>query len=292
MLDTLQEYEAYLSGERKASRNTQLSYLRDLRQFAGYLDMTLDKADTESVGNYAGFLTERGKSSSTVMRSLASLKSFYGFMLEKGYVKENPVRGIPSARAERKAPQVLSGQEVERLLQAPRCSDPKGFRDKAMLEVLYATGMRVSELISLNLDDVNLSLRYIRCNAAGHERIIPIYQAAAQALGNYVNKSRRQLAGDPGEQALFVNVNGSRMSRQGFWKIIKHYQEKANIEKQTTPHTLRHSFAMHLLENGADLRSLQEMLGHADISSTQVYANMIKNKLADVYQKAHPKARR
>jgi integrase/recombinase XerD len=158
--------------------------------------------------------------------------------------------------------------------------------------VLSATGLRVSELISLDMDDVNLSLRFIRCNAAGHERVIPIYQAAAQALSNYINKARKQLVANPGERALFVNINGGRMSRQGFWKIIKHYQEKASIEKQTTPHTLRHSFAMHLLENGADLRSLQEMLGHADISSTQVYANMIKNKLADVYQKAHPKARR
>jgi integrase/recombinase XerD len=292
MLDALREYEVYLGGERKASRNTQLSYLRDLRQFAGYLDRGLESADTDAVSAYAGFLAECGKSSSTVMRSIASLKSFYSFMLDKGYVRENPVRGIPSTRAERKAPQILSGSEVERLLQAPRCVDPKGFRDKAMLEVLYATGMRVSELISLDLDDVNLSLRYIRCNSAGHERVIPIYQVAAQSLSNYINKSRKQLIGNPEEPALFVNINGSRMSRQGFWKIIKHYQERAGVEKQTTPHTLRHSFAMHLLENGADLRSLQEMLGHADISSTQVYANMIKHKLADVYQKAHPKARR
>ncbi|MCL2003370.1 MAG: site-specific tyrosine recombinase XerD [Oscillospiraceae bacterium] len=292
MLDALREYEVYLSGERKASRNTQLSYLRDLRQFAGFLGVSLESADAKSVGDYAGFLTEHGKSASTVMRSIASLKNFYGFMLEKGYMQENPVRGVASARAERKAPQVLTGTEVERLLQAPRCSDPKGFRDKAMLEVLYATGMRVSELISLDLSDANLSLRFIRCNAAGHERVIPIYQAAAQALSNYLGKARKQLVAVPEEQALFVNINGSRMSRQGFWKIIKHYQERAGIDKQITPHTLRHSFAMHLLENGADLRSLQEMLGHADISSTQVYANMIKNKLADVYQKAHPKARK
>jgi integrase/recombinase XerD len=292
MLDALREYEVYLNGEKKASRNTQLSYLRDLRQFAGYLDVSLETADLSSVNAYAEFLAARGKSASTVMRSIASLKSFYGFMLDKGYISDNPVRGVASTRTERKAPQILTGDEVERLLQSPRCVDPKGFRDKAMLEVLYATGLRVSELISLNLDDVNLSLRFIRCNSAGHERVIPIYQAAAQALGNYINKSRKQLIDNPEEQALFVNINGGRMSRQGFWKIIKHYQEKANIEKQTTPHTLRHSFAMHLLENGADLRSLQEMLGHADISSTQVYANMIKNKLADVYQKAHPKARK
>jgi integrase/recombinase XerD len=292
MPDALREYEAYLSGEKNASQNTTVSYLRDLRQFAGYLDMPLEKADRDSVSAYAGFLSEHGKSTATVMRSIASLKSFYGFMLERGYVQENPVRGISPARAERKAPQILTGPEVELLLQAPKCTDPKSYRDKAMLEVLYATGMRVSELIALNIGDCNLQLRFIRCNAAGHERIIPIYQAAAQALGNYINKARKQLITIPGEEALFVNVSGGRMSRQGFWKIIKYYQEKAKIEKLTTPHTLRHSFAMHLLENGADLRSLQEMLGHADISSTQVYANMIKNKLADVYQKAHPKARR
>ncbi|MDR0325638.1 MAG: site-specific tyrosine recombinase XerD [Oscillospiraceae bacterium] len=292
MFDALREYEVYLSGEKQASQNTQVSYMRDLRQFAGFLDAPLEKADTQIVSAYAGSLTARGKSTSTVMRSIASLKSFYGFMLDRGYVRENPVRSLAPARAERKAPQILSGQEVELLLQAPRCTDPKGFRDKAMLELLYATGLRVSELISLDVEDVNLSLRFIRCNAAGHERVIPIYQAAAQALSNYINKARKQMISLPEEQALFVNINGSRMSRQGFWKIIKHYQEKAQIQKQTTPHTLRHSFAMHLLENGADLRSLQEMLGHADISSTQVYANMIKNKLADVYQKAHPKARR
>jgi integrase/recombinase XerD len=292
MLNALREYEKYLSGEKKASENTQVSYLRDLRQFAGFLSVPLEDADTQSVTAYAGWMTERGKSTSTIMRSIASLKSFYGFMLDRGYVKDNPVRGVVSARTERKAPQILTGAEVELLLQAPKCIDPKGFRDKAMLEVLYATGLRVSELIALDVDDVNLSLRFIRCSAAGHERIIPIYQAAAQALANYVNKARKQLIGRLDEKALFVNINGGRMSRQGFWKIIKHYQEKAQIQKQTTPHTLRHSFAMHLLENGADLRSLQEMLGHADISSTQVYANMIKNKLADVYQRAHPKARR
>jgi integrase/recombinase XerD len=292
MLDTLREYEVYLNGEKKASPNTQLSYLRDLRQFATYLDTPLENADTGAVSAYTVWMSERGKSSSTVMRSLASLKSFYSFMQDRGYVRENPVRGVASARTERKAPQILTGQEVELLLNAPKCTDPKGLRDKAMLEALYATGLRVSEMIALDVDDVNLSLRFIRCSTAGHERIIPIYQAAAQALSNYISKARSQMIGTPEEKALFVNISGGRMSRQGFWKIIKHYQEKAQIQKQTTPHTLRHSFAMHLLENGADLRSLQEMLGHADISSTQVYANMIKNKLTDVYQKAHPKARR
>jgi integrase/recombinase XerD len=292
MLDVMREYEGYLNGERGASLNTRVSYLRDLRQFSEYLRAPLESAGTDSVSAYAGYLSEKGKSSSTIMRSVASLKSFYGFMLDRGYVQENPVSYTAPSRVERKIPQILTGQEVERLLSTPRSTDAKGLRDKAALELLYATGLRVSELIALNVDDVNLGMRFISCRAAGHERVIPIYQDAAMALANYINKARKQLIGNPEEQALFVNISGGRMSRQGFWKIIKHYQEKADIQKQTTPHTLRHSFAMHLLENGADLRSLQEMLGHADISSTQVYANMIKNKLADVYQKAHPRARK
>ncbi len=289
MLDAIHEYEAYLVQEKNASKNTQISYLRDLRQFAAFCPP--EQAAESDIAAYARLMTAKGKSSSTVMRSMASLKSFYSFMCDKGYLKTNPVRGIPSARTERKMPQILTGAEVDRLLLAPKSTDPKGIRDKAMMEVLYATGMRVSELIALNATDVNLSARFIRCNTAGHERIIPIYQAAAQALSNYINRARLQLLRNPAETSLFVNVSGERMSRQGFWKIIKHYQGKAQIEKDTTPHTLRHSFAMHLLENGADLRSLQEMLGHADISSTQMYANMIKNKLTDVYQRTHPRAR-
>ncbi len=287
MFDAMQEYRAYL--EENTSKNTQISYLRDLRQFASYCPP--EKAAEEDIEAYVRRMTERGKSSSTVTRSMASLKNFYSFMCEKGYLERNPVQGITMVRTERKIPQILTGAEIDRLLVAPKCTDSKGIRDKAMLEVLYATGLRVSELIALDATDVNLSARFIRCNMAGHERIIPIYQAAALALANYLNKARVQMLNNPEERALFVNVSGERMSRQGFWKIIKYYQGKAQIEKDTTPHTLRHSFAMHLLENGADLRSLQEMLGHADISSTQMYANMIKNKLADVYQRTHPRAK-
>ncbi|MDR1669739.1 MAG: tyrosine recombinase [Oscillospiraceae bacterium] len=287
MFDAIQEYKTFL--ETKTSKNTQVSYLRDVRQFAGFCaPETAAEGDIEA---YTRWMTERGKSSSTVTRSLASLKSFYGFMCEKGYLDRNPVNGVASVRTERKSPQILTGAEIDRLLLAPKCTDPKGVRDKAMLEVLYATGLRVSELIALDANDVNLSARFIRCKTAGHERVIPIYQDAALALTNYINKSRSLMLHDPEEQALFVNMSGERMSRQGFWKIIKHYQAKAEITKDTTPHTLRHSFAMHLLENGADLRSLQEMLGHADISSTQVYANMIKSKLSDVYQRTHPRAK-
>ena len=179
---------------------------------------------------------------------------------------------------------------MELFLQQPQCVDAKGYRDHAMLELLYATGIRVSELISLNLSDLNLAAGFIRCESKGKERIIPLYHTAVKALQDYVKNTRPQLIADSDEEALFVNMNGERMSRQGFWKIIKYYQEKAGIEKDITPHTLRHSFAVHLLENGADLRSIQEMLGHADISSTQIYTHVVKRQLKDVYQKAHPRA--
>ena len=191
---------------------------------------------------------------------------------------------------ERKLPQILTSKEVELFLEQPDAADAKGCRDKAMLELLYATGIRVSELIGLDLEHLNLSAGFVRCPGRGKERIIPLYQAAVRALGDYVLHVRPQMLERPDEQALFVNMSGERMSRQGFWKIIKHYQEKAGICKDITPHTLRHSFAAHLLENGADLRSIQEMLGHADISSTQIYTQLVSSKLKHVYNKAHPRA--
>ena len=202
----------------------------------------------------------------------------------------NPATGTSPIRKERKLPQILTGKEVELFLEQPQCVDAKGYRDHAMLELLYATGIRVSELISLDLDDVNLSAGFLRCSSRGKERIIPLYAGAVKALGEYMKNIRPQIVLLPEETALFVNMSGERMSRQGFWKIIKYYQEKAQIKKEITPHTLRHSFAAHLLENGADLQSLQEMLGHADISSTQVYSHLVKQKLQDVYRKAHPRA--
>ena len=205
-------------------------------------------------------------------------------------MKVNPAKGITAGRAERKYPEILTNKEVELFLEQPQCVDAKGYRDHAMLELLYATGIRVSELISLDLDDLNLAAGFIRCASRGKERIIPLYHTAVKALQDYVRDIRPELIADSAETALFVNMNGERMSRQGFWKIIKHYQEKAGIEKDITPHTLRHSFAVHLLENGADLRSIQEMLGHADISSTQIYTHVVNRQLKDVYQKAHPRA--
>ncbi len=293
-MDDVTRYGTYLTEEKRASRNTVTSYLRDVNQFADYLqnhqDCGLRQADGEMVQDYMDWMLGHGKSASSVTRFLASVKSFYNFLLAEGSVASNPAKGLTAARTERKYPEILTSREVELFLDQPQCVDAKGFRDHAMLELLYATGIRVSELISLNLDDLNLSASFIRCRSKGKERIIPLYHGAVKALQDYVKNIRPQLIADSGEGALFVNMNGERMSRQGFWKIIKSYQEKAGIEKDITPHTLRHSFAVHLLENGADLRSIQEMLGHADISSTQIYTHVIKRQLKDVYQKAHPRA--
>lgn len=289
----LEEYEQFLIQVKHASENTISSYLRDLRQFASYLceiKVDLSEVSRDTINDYMAFLHEKGKSAATVSRSLASLKSFFQFAVEQGSVTANPVVNIHVEKAEKKLPQILTGEEVELLLAQPKCKDMKGYRDKAMLELLYATGIRVTELINLNVDDVNLPGGFIKCTSGGKVRIIPLYPAAIQALSDYIEHVRPKMVADVQEQSLFVNVSGDRMSRQGFWKIIKYYQEKAHIEKDITPHTLRHSFAAHLLENGADLRSIQEMLGHSDISSTQIYAQLVKQNLKSVYNKYHPKA--
>lgn len=293
MVQLLEEYEQYLLHVKHSSENTISSYLRDLRQFASYLcemNMDVTEVSRDTINAYMTYLHDKGKSAATVSRSLASLKSFFHFVVEQGQIETNPVVNIRVEKAEKKLPQILTGQEVELLLEQPKCKDMKGYRDKAMLELLYATGIRVSELINLNVDDVNLPGGFIKCTSNGKVRIIPLYPAAIQALSDYIEHIRPKMVADIQEQSLFVNVSGDRMSRQGFWKIIKYYQEKAHIDKDITPHTLRHSFAAHLLENGADLRSIQEMLGHSDISSTQVYAQLVKQNLKSVYNKYHPKA--
>lgn len=294
MADLLEQYQNYLAQEKHASSNTLASYLRDLHQFEAYLseygNADLRKVKQPVVNDYVAWMSGRGKSAATVTRSIASLKSFYAFLQMNGEVKSNPVKGVAAVRVQRKFPEILTNKEVELFLDQPKCTDAKGYRDHAMLELLYATGIRVSELIDLNVDDVSLSAGFIRCESKGKERIIPLYPAAIKALSDYIKEVRPQLIADPDETALFVNMNGERMSRQGFWKIVKHYQELAGISKDITPHTLRHSFAVHLLENGADLHAIQEMLGHADISSTQIYTHVVKKQLKDIYQKAHPRA--
>ena len=293
MLDLIGAYENYLSKVKQASANTIASYMRDLRQYSAWLNtqgMDVVDATQVNIGQYLSHMEDTGRSAATVSRSLASLKNFYSYVVSSGFLDKTPVTDIHVDRGEKKLPQILTGREIELLLAQPVPIDPKGIRDKAMLEVMYATGIRVTELIQLDIDDVNLDLGTIKCAGTRKSRSIPLYPGALRALGIYINDIRSGMLADPSDQALFVNVSGVRMSRQGFWKILKFYQEKAHIEKDITPHTLRHSFAVHLLENGADLGSLQELMGHSDISSTQMYTHMINQKLKSVYEKCHPKA--
>ena len=294
MLDLIRAYENYLTKVKQASANTVASYMRDIRQFSAWLSENEEAevldATQQNIGAYLSHLEEEGRSGATVSRSLASLKNFYSYVVSTGFLEQTPVTDIHVERGEKKAPQILTSKEIELLLSQPVCVDAKGYRDKAMLEVMYATGIRVTELISLDIGDVNLDLGIVKCSSGRKTRAIPLYPAALRALTAYVEKIRNSMIADPDEQALFVNVGGIRMSRQGFWKILKHYQATAHIEKEITPHTLRHSFAVHLLENGADIGSVQELMGHSDISSTQVYTQMINQKLKSVFARCHPKA--
>ena len=294
MLDLIQAYENYLTKVKHASANTIASYMRDIRQYSAWLQSTEEvevlDASQLNISAFLKYLEAEGKSGATVSRCLASLKNFYQYLVSSGFLEKTPVMDIQISRGEKKLPQILTGREIELSLSQPLCVDAKGFRDKAMLEVLYATGIRVSELISLDIDDVNLELGVIKCNSSKKTRAIPLYPAALRALSVYVREVRDGMVASSHESALFVNISGVRMSRQGFWKILKHYQETAHIEKEITPHTLRHSFAVHLLENGADISSLQELMGHCDISSTQMYTQMINQKIKSVYEKCHPKA--
>ena len=294
MADYIADYCRYLTEEKHAQANTINSYVRDLSQFQAWLmaDGVTDlrKVRKEDVGAYLQHMSGEGKSPATITRSTASIRSFYNYLMRDGTVKANPAKSITAMKVERKYPEILTNKEVELFLEQPKCVNEKGFRDHAMLELLYATGIRVSELIGLNVDDVNLTVGFIRCTSHNKERIIPLYATAVKALREYMESIRPRIVASRDEPALFVNMNGERMSRQGFWKIIKYYQEKAEINKDITPHTLRHSFAAHLLENGADLRSIQQMLGHSDISSTQVYTQLVKQNLKAVYNKYHPKA--
>ncbi|HOP93967.1 MAG TPA: site-specific tyrosine recombinase XerD [Acetivibrio thermocellus] len=284
----------FLKNDKRLSLNTLQSYKRDIEQYITYLkDMKIQNiANTNKTTVIAYFLhlQKKGRATSTISRNLASIRSFYQYLTKKGIISQDPTENLESPKVEKKLPQILSTKEVELLLEQPKCDDLKGYRDKAMLELLYATGIRVSELISLDLDDVNLEMQYIRCNKGARERIVPIGSVSVNALQEYLTKSRNLLIQRPDEKALFVNVNGKRLTRQGFWKIIKQYKNQAKINKDITPHTLRHSFAAHLLENGADLRSIQEMLGHSDISSTQIYAQLAKNRIKEIYKKTHPRA--
>ena len=290
----VKEYTSFMTDIRHKSLNTVESYKRDVTQYISYLDGTgvtdISSTTKTTVLSYLLYLQKEGRASSTVSRKLASLRSYYLFMMQNGLVKSNPTSNLEAPHVEKKIPKILSGEEVELLLEQPKDCDNKGIRDKAMLELLYATGIRVSELINLDVSDVNVPMSFVRCKGGKKERIIPMGHQAKDALENYINNVRKYMVKDENETALFVNCSGARLSRQGFWKLIKYYQHIAGIETDITPHTLRHSFAAHLLENGADLHSIQEMMGHADISSTQVYSRMMNSKIKDVYAKAHPRA--
>ena len=290
----VKEYTSFMTDIRHKSLNTVESYKRDVTQYISYLDGTgvtdISYTTKTTVLSYLLYLQKEGRASSTVSRTLASLRSYYLFMMQNGVVKSNPTSNLEAPHVEKKIPKILSGEEVELLLEQPKNCDNKGIRDKAMLELLYATGIRVSELINLDVSDVNVPMSFVRCKGGKKERIIPMGHQAKDALENYINNVRKYMVKDENETALFVNCSGARLSRQGFWKLIKYYQHIAGIETDITPHTLRHSFAAHLLENGADLHSIQEMMGHADISSTQIYSRMMNSKIKDVYAKAHPRA--
>jgi len=290
----VQKFVNFLERDKRLSFNTLQSYRRDIEQYFEYLQeinlQNISNSNKTTVIAYLLYLQKKGRATSTISRNLASIRSFYQYISKNKLIDHDPTAELESPKVEKKLPQILSPEEVELLLEQPQCVDLKGYRDKAMLELLYATGIRVSELIQLDLQDVNLDMAYIRCNKGTRERMIPIGTMAINALKEYLSKSRPLLVQNDEEKALFVNINGSRLTRQGFWKIIKQYKNKAKINKDITPHTLRHSFAAHLLENGADLRSIQEMLGHSDISSTQIYAQIAKNRIKEIYKKTHPRA--
>ena len=289
------EFINYLAVERGLAQNTLESYGRDLRQFQSYLQTSqmdiLKDSSRSTILTYLNSLHNKGRAVSTISRNLAAIKSFYQYLVREKYLEKDPAANLESPKLEKKLPKILTVQEVEELLKQPDTILPAGLRDKAMLELLYATGIRVSELISLNISDINLDMGYIKCFGKGSkERIVPLGSIAARCVQDYVGRGRNKLVRTYEESALFVNHHGNRLTRQGFWKIIKKYAHEARIVKEITPHTLRHSFATHLLENGADLRSVQEMLGHADISTTQIYTHVTKNRLKEVYDKAHPRA--
>lgn len=289
----MSEFVDYLENDKKVAPNTLQSYARDIRQFSDYIDardIELASVKGSDIEGYITYMQLGGKAASSVSRSLASVRALYGYLHLKGKVAQDPTYKLKTPKAEKKLPGILTTSEVNTLLKCPDLTTPKGVRDKAMLELLYATGIKVSELISLNKGDLDLDFGYIKCISENGVRIVPLGKTAIRALREYITGARHTMVAVPDETALFVNISGTRMTRQGFWKLIKSYAGEAGINKDITPHTLRHSFAAHLLENGADLASIQEMLGHKDIVSTQVYTKLMKNHIREVYNKAHPRA--
>lgn len=293
MTDYITQYKSYLLNTKKSSANTVDSYLRDVRGYLDYCDkygFDPEKANDATVKSYLSYLTKLGKTQSTVSRSLASIRSFYRYLIFDGRVDENPTSSIHPQKAQRKLPQILTEKEIDLLLAQPDITTLRGCRDKAMLEVMYATGVRVSELIAMNVDDVNLGVSIIHCRTDKTDRALPMYKEAIRALEDYLTRVRPVIINDRRQKALFMNLNGERLTRQGFWKIIKGYAESAGIEKDITPHTIRHSFATHLLENGAGVRDIKELLGQSGMSSANMYTQIINQQYKSSYNRYHPKA--
>lgn len=283
----------FLQNDKKLSDNTLQSYKRDIAQFQKYMDenqINYTKADEKVIKEYLEYLQNIGKKASTISRNLASIRSFYQYLLRTKKVKEDPTVSLQSPKIEKRVPCILTASEVELLLEQPKDVDLKGTRDKAMLEFAYATGMRVTEIISLNVSDVNIEDGFVVCKSGTKQRNIPLGSLSLKALKEYIDEARPYIVKSDSTESLFVNINGKRLTRQGFWKIVKYYKEQAHITKDITPHVLRHSFATHLLQNGADLKAIQTMLGHSDISSTQVYMQFQDEGIKNIYQKAHPRA--
>lgn len=295
MRDYCNEFGEYLIHQKTVSDNTLDSYVRDVEHFLKYLESkglgNPSDADADFMNGYVDSLRTGGKSNSTITRHIASIRCFYRFLIFNSLADSNPAKAVKLEKTQKKLPQILSGQEIELLLSQPDIREARGCRDKAMLELLYATGIRASELVALNVEDINLRTGMLYCNKGRAERLIPVYPTAVTAISDYILRVRAQIITPEGGQALFVNLNGRRLTRQGFWKIVKGYAGHAGIVKEITPHTLRHSFALHLLENGAELKDIQTMLGHADISSTQVYMHLLNDHFKEVYNHCHPRAK-
>ncbi len=294
MEEAIQKFIKYIHKTKKSSENTEVSYQRDLEKLMYYLNTQLhitswSDANATSLNSYVLHMEEEKYAASSISRSIASIRAFFHYLEKKDVIPENFAEDLKPPKIEKKAPQILEIEEVDLLLKQPDPSTPKGLRDMAMLELLYATGMRVSELISLRLSDVNLNMCYVTCTDKKNERIIPFGQTAKKALAEYLEKGRPAILKNSNSDSFFTNTSGRQMSRQGFWKVLKGYAAQAGIETDITPHTLRHSFATHMIQNGADLKSLQEMLGHSDISTTQMYVNLSLNRMRNVYLKAHPR---
>jgi integrase/recombinase XerD len=295
MKDYTAGFSDYLVNKKSVSANTLDSYMRDVAHFLSFLDAKgLDNpnsVDADIMNDYVANLTELKKSNATITRNIASIRCFYQYLMLENMAGVNPAKAIRIEKPVKKLPQILSGKEIQLLLSQPDSKDPKGCRDKAMLELLYATGIRASELIDLNVQDIDLHTGMLSCSNGKTERIIPVYSTAISAISDYILRARSLIITSEGGQALFTNLNGRRLTRQGFWKIVKSYADQAGIVKEITPHTLRHSFALHLLENGAELKDIQLMLGHADISSTQVYVHLLNDHFKEVYNNCHPRAK-